>query len=244
MRLILIINYHYPILEDPFVQIKTAIPPTKVSPLYLQQQFFQYVKQQLVQMNTIRRTPSPNPINVQRPASNRPIPSQNKPFVATAGGQKIIPSSSTMTSTATSTANKIPQQFDSPEPSIDIFDSFEDYEAALYRLNVLKPFLSRLFESSPIPVNNPKKSSVLEGIEADLIAVTKKKINSLQERTEASHKIHQETIQRIKSDRLIFWSIFGELEGNGDLDQIYKKFMENEMKDMEQDGIAPVFTSL
>ena len=197
-------------------------------------------------MNTIRRSPSPNPINGQRPAANRPVLSQNKP--ALAGVQKIIPPSSTVAAAAAAT--RIPQQFDSPEASIDIFDSFDDYDAAFYRLNVLKPFLSRLFES-PTLVKNPKNSSILEEIEADLIAATKRKIYSLQERTAAFQKSHQETIQRIKSDRLIFWSIFGELDGNGggfgsgiDLDQIYKKFIENEMKDMEQDDITPVFTSL
>lgn len=237
---------HYLKISDPNVPVKTSIPATKVSPLYLQQQFFQYVKQQLAQMNTIRRSPSPNPMTAgQRTAAavNRPMPTQqNKPT-----GQKIIPPS------VAATAPRIPQQAEMPEASIDVFDSFKDYDAAFYRLNVMKPLLSRLFES-PKPVKKSKNSNILDGIEADLIAATKKKISSLQERTEAFQKSHQETIQRIKNDRQMFWSIFGELnstsfDGNSnscgvvDLDQIYKKFIENEIKEMEQE-IVPIYTSL
>lgn len=242
---------HYLKISNPKVPIKTSIPATKVSPLYLQQQFFQYVKQQLAQMNTIRRSPSPNPTMTagqtgQRTAAaagaaagggvNRPVPTQQN--------KKIIPP-------PTAALPRIPQA-EMPEASIDVFDSFEDYDAAFYRLNVMKPLLSRLFESpKPAPVKKSNNSNILDGIEADLIAATKKKISSLQERTEAFQKSHQETIQRIKNDRQMFWSIFGELntasfdDGFGvNLDQIYKKFIENEIREMDQDDLVPIYTSL
>jgi hypothetical protein len=228
----------YYALEDPSVTVKTAIPSTKVSPLYLQQQFFQYVKQQLAQINTIRRSPSPTSIIGQKPVStNRTTTTQNRPT------QRVAPPSAPSSATA---AARIPQHSDVPEASIDFFDSFDDYEAAFYRLNVLKPLLSRLFES-PTTIKKTKNSNILEEIEADLISATKKKISSLQERTEAFQKNHQETIKQIKNDSQIFWSIFGELESAEEidlLDQIYKKLIDVEMKDMEQDDFVPLYTCL
>lgn len=234
------IYFHYLIsfLEDPNVPIKTALPPTKVSPLYLQQQFFQYLKQQMAHMNTMRRSPSPNP--VRPPQMNRAIP-QNK-LPATGGPQRIVPPPTGATATS---ALRPPQQgVELPETSLDLFDSFNDYEASLYRVNVLKPVLNRLFES-PAPVKKAKGPNILDDIESDLIAATKRKISSLQERADTFRKSHSEILQQLKKDRSNFWSLYSELEKENDvdLDELYRKLIKTYLKDMEQD-IEPVYASL
>lgn len=232
------VYYIISFLEDPKVPIKTALPPTKVSPLYLQQQFFQYLKQQMAQMNTMRRSPSPNP--VRPPQMNRSMP-QNK-LPATGGSQRIVPPPTGVTATA---ALRPPQQgVELPETSLDLFDSFDDYEASIYRVNVLKPVLNRLFEF-PAPFKKSKGPNILDDIEADLIAATKRKISSLQERTDAFRKSHYEILEQLKKDRSNFWSLFSELEKeNGfDLDELYRKLITADLKDMEQD-FEPVYASL
>lgn len=203
----------------------------------MQQQFIQYLKQHIAQATVMRRSLSPNPAAAgTRAPVNNPAMTQNKP---SAGPQRTVP--------PMSTAIRPPQQttaaLESSESSLDVFDSFGDYEEAFYRFHVLKPLLNRIFETPP-PSRLGNSSNIPEGLEADLISATKKNISSLQDRTEAFQKVHNETIQQIKKSRQGFWDIFNKINQDGvDLDDLYKKLIAAEMKDMELDQ-ETVYASL
>ena len=90
--------------------------------MYLQQQFFQYLKQQMSQIASVRRSPSPNPAAAgTRTPVNRSAVAQVKPSV---GPQRTVAPMSTTIRPSQQTA-----PLDLPESSLDVFDSFGDYEA-------------------------------------------------------------------------------------------------------------------
>lgn len=192
----------------------------------------------MAQMNPIRRSPSPSASN--RPPTNRTAQQNKMPMLP----QRGVPLPMTASAAAAIRPNQQIAQTEAPESSLDLFDSFGDYEAAFYRVNVLKPLLNRLFETPPVK-KVKTSSNFLEGLEADLIAATKRKISSLQERTDAFQKSHKETMQKLKNDRQAFWSLFNELEQEHgvDLDQLYQKLVVTQLKDMEIDNQS-VYASL
>lgn len=220
---------HYLAIKDQNVPVRTALPATKISPVYLQQQFFLHLKQQMAQINN-RRSPSPVP-GVNRPASipMRPPVSKANNLTRTTAAATIPPQHHQL---PVNTRN--PNELVITESSIDIFDSFSDYEAAQYRLNVIKPLLYRFLESSLQPSMPKKLSSLPEGLEYDLIAAIKKNISINQDEANSSQKAYTETLRSFKEEQEEFWNIFRELDDEFvDLSQVYNK-INNQMDEDEE----------
>lgn len=240
------------ILEEPKVPVRTALPVTKISPMYLQQQFFQQLKQQMAQITAMKRSPSPSLISQARatPQSNQAqaqmmnrVPSgvtskppTNRPPINTSNAMR--PSQLSVNPAITTTA----VDPSSVESSLDIFDSFSDFEAAYYRLNTIKPFLSRLLESNMATVHSTP-AALPEGLEADLISATRKKISSTQERSENFKKSQQDSLKHFKSTQKSFWDTLAQLEMSQNPELIYKKFLQDQDFSMDQD-LEVSYTSL
>ena len=231
--------------------MRTALPATKISPMYLQQQFFQQLKQQMAQIAAIKRSSSPSLMNQARPPpqttqTQAQIMNRVPSGIASKPPTNKAPTvSNTMRSSQQSVNPTAPTSIEtaSIETSLDIFDSFSDFELAYYRLNVIKPLLNRLLESTTTSTA-PATSTILpEGLEADLIAATKKKISSLQERSETFKTSQKESLQHFKSDQKLFWDTFAQLEKSPNPDLIYKQFLQSNDYSMDQD-IEVSYTSL
>lgn len=227
--------------------VRTALPATKISPMYLQQQFFQQLKQQMVQITAMKRSPSPSLMSQVRapPQTNQAqaqmmnrVPSSamtskpptNRPPINTTNAMR--PSQQPVNPTSTPAIDPS----STIESSLDIFDSFSDFEAAYYRLNTIKPFLTRLLESTATTVQSTPADSLPEGLEADLIAATRKKISSIQERSEIFKKSHQDSLQQFKTTQKSFWDTLAQLEKSSDPDRIYNQFLQGQDSLMDQDS--------
>ena len=213
--------------------------------MYLQQQFFQQLKQQMAQISAMKRSPSPSLMTqvrttpqTQAQMMNR-VPSgmTNKPTTNRAPTTSINVSNamrpSQQSANPTSTTTSIEPSL--IESSLDIFDSYSNFEMAYYRLNTIKPFLGRLLESSTTSTAQLMPSAFPEGLEADLIAATKRKISSIHERSEIFNKIHQDSIQQFKMNQKLFWETLSQLEKSSNPDQIYTQFLHSQDYSMDQD---------
>lgn len=150
--------------------------------------------------------------------------------------------------------NNLTETTASLENSIDIFDSFGDFEAAFYRLNVIKPLLRRLFETNPSNSANNTKSQVTTSfkteIEMDLIAATRKSISTTEDRIKLSQKNHENLVKSLKADQERFWNLFNNLlndiDTETDLSFSYNLLQSDEMeideKDKEKE--SPIYTSI
>lgn len=209
----------------------------------MQQQFFQNLKQQLAQINLMRRSPSPVPGKPSQPPIHKNSQigkSSNFP----AGQQKLANLPQT-------TAIKSAGSADVPnsENTLDVFDSFGDYEAAQYRFSVVKPVLYRLLESkgSSQPVFKPEQ--LPEGLENDIIAAIQKKIDTMNDHSDALSRTQNELLEEHKLRRTSFWEIFNliaETNTEGQLIEIEKRFrteMDTSM-DVDSTGVKPVYLSL
>lgn len=218
------------------------MPATKISPMYLQQQFFQQLKQQMAQITAMKRSPSPSLMS-----QSRTTPQINQ---AQAQMMNRVPSGITNKQPTyrppINTSNSIKQpvnpattpttiELSSAENSLDIFDSFNDFEAAYFRLNTIKPFFSRLLESNATIIQSTP-AALPEGLEADLIAATRKKISSIQERSEIFKKLQQDSLQQFKTTQKAFWDTLTQLEKSTNPDQIYKQFLLGQDFSMDQDS--------
>lgn len=208
---------HYLEIKTPSVPIRTSLPAAKISPVYLQQQFFQQLKQQMAQMTSIRRFPSPGPTMMSTTSAvpNRPLQAQAAKNGSSLQNQNRSNSNSTVNMKAPpqqSTATNLPESTpSSQESTIDLFDSFGDFEAAFYRLNVINPLLRRLFEMPSTNSMNNNSNSLKTEIENDLIAATRKKISTTEDRLKNSHKNHRELVNNLKKDQERFWDLFDNL---------------------------------
>lgn len=145
----------------------------------------------------MRRSPSPNLITT---TPNQP-PNNNKASQKTTNNQNR---SNKQAEVPVSSAPAAP----TIENSIDIFDSFSNFEAAFYRLNIIRPLLRRLFELPPI---SSTSNSLKSEIEIDLIEAIKKKIFTIQNRLEISQKNHQEKLKNFKKEQEKFWVLFNDI---------------------------------
>ena len=252
--LALFILYSFSFVEEPTAPVRTALPATKISPIYLQQQFFNQLKHQMAQLAAMKRSPSPslvrpppgqmmnrvpsgmaNKLQASKSQSQAQVPTVSNANVMRSSQQNVNPPHST--TTATTPAEPIPI-----EASLDIFDSFSDFEAAHYRLNTIKPFLSRLLESTT-QTTQSTNSPMSPALEADLIAASRKKISSIQERSEKLKTSRKESIQQFKSEQKIFWDALEQLEKSSNPDSIYKQLLQSQDHSMDQD-MEVSYTSL
>lgn len=196
----------------------------------------------MVQMTAMKRSPSPSTLitqpraTSQNPAQPQPTNINRVPSGMT-NKQPIRPPSNLNTGiagmrssqqTTNSTTN-----IDGNEPSLDIFDSFSDFEVAFYRLNTIKPFFNRLLEQSTIISNY--SSSLPEGLETDLINAARKKISSINERSEKFKNNHQESLQDFKSKQKLFWESLTQLETSSNPIENYNKFKQFQDHSMNQE---------
>ena len=201
----------------------------------------------MAQLNYNQRSPSPASGRLTRPLDVPVLlarPPQVMPSV-----QRTLPVSTTKAlANDTQTVPIIKDVM--TESTIDIFDSFGDYQAAYYRFNVLKSLLKFLFET-PAQRNFPSSSNILigsDGLEADLVAAVKKKISVITERTEKHAKTSKESIQAHKLNRKNFWSLYNELDrinSDQDFEELHKKFNEQNIHmDIDNGNEAVVYTFL
>ncbi len=152
-------------MKNPCVPVRPALPASKISPLYLQQQY---------------QEKSTQPTNTPTPTPTAKMP-QFKLNVN-------VP-----TATASSSSPKQPttQPTSSHEPlSTDYFDSFTEYDAAAYRLSLTRSFLNSVFNepdstsSSSSPSSSAKKIPLQlnPSLADDLVAAMKKKTQTIQTR--------------------------------------------------------------
>ena len=178
----------------------------------------------MAQMTSIRRSPSPGP----------PQMTNKQPSTLSKNGNSLQNRSNSASTVLrpqpiTNVPNNLNEAIPLNESSIDIFDSFGDFEAAFYRLNILKPLLRRLFEieipsSSMQPANTLKRE-----IEIDLISATRKKIFTIENRVEILKKNQKDFLKQFKNDQKRFWTLFNELlngiDSETDLSISYKLLM-------------------
>lgn len=205
----------------------------------------------MAQLAAMKRSPSPSLVRPPPGQMMNRVPSgmANKPQTSKSQSQSQVPGVSNAnvmrlsqqnvnpppsTTTATTPAEPIPI-----EASLDIFDSFSDFEAAHYRLSTIKPFLTRLLESTT-QTTQSTNSPMSPALEADLIAASRKKISSIQERSEKLKTSRKESIQQFKSDQKIFWDALEQLEKSSNPDSIYKQLLQSQDHSMDQD----IYTSL
>ena len=206
----------------------------------------------MAQLAAMKRSPSPSLVRPPPGQMMNRIPSgmANKPQTSKSQSQSHVPGVSNANvmrlsqqnvnpppSTTTTSAEPIPI-----EASLDIFDSFSDFEAAHYRLSTIKPFLTLLLESTT-QTTQSTKSSMPPALEADLIAASRKKISSIQERSEKLKTSRKESIHQFKSDQKIFWDALEQLEQSSDPDSIYKQLLQSQDHSMDQD-MEVSYTSL
>lgn len=201
----------------------------------------------MAQMNYSQRSPSPASGRPTRPL-DVPVPLVRPPQVMPSV-QRTVPVSTTKASA--NNTQTVPVINDvMTESTMDIFDSFGDYQAAHYRFNVLKSLLKFLFES-PAQRNFPSSSSISidsEGLEADLVAAVKKKISVITERTEKYAKTRKESLQAHKLNRKNFWSLYNELDrinNDQDFDELHKKFTDQNIHmDIDNGDEEVIYTFL
>ena len=223
--------------------------------MYLQQQFFNQLKHQMAQLAAMKRSPSPSLVRpppgqmmnrVPSGMANKPPASKSQTQVQTQAQAPTVSNAAMRSSqqnvnpppsTTTTPAEPIPI-----EASLDIFDSFSDFQAAHYRLSTIKPFLTRLLESTT-QTTQSANNVMSPALEADLIAASKKKISSIQERSEKLKTSRKESIHRFKSDQKIFWDALEQLEKSSNPDSIYKQLLKSQDHSMDLD-MEVSYTSL
>lgn len=202
----------------------------------------------MAQMTFNQRSPSPASGRPTRPL-DVPVPPLVRPPQVMPSVQRTVP-----VSTAKASANNtqtVPVINDVMiESTMDIFDSFGDYQAAHYRFSVLKSLLKVLFES-PAQRNFPSSSNisiVSEGLEADLVAAIKKKISVTTERTDKYAKTRKESLQAHKLNRKNFWTLYNELDrvkSEQDFEELHKKFNDQNIQmDIDNGDEEVIYTFL
>lgn len=235
---------HYLSIKNPSIPVRSALPATKISPIYLQQQFFQQLKQQLsaVQLNaSIKRSPSPNQIRSTRinTSSNN---SRNSNTTATNNNNNS--NSNTKNNPpapppASASTQQRPQSEGFIESSLDVFDSFGRYEAAFYRYSILKPFITRLLETNPQSKLPDEKQTIPEGFEKDLISAIEKKILSQKQQMETYKSAKSKRLEALKEEKDAFWEKYRRLLNGEEVSIDGDKMYENDsFKD------TPTFMSL
>ncbi len=165
---------HYLIVRNACVPIRPALPASKISPLYLQQQFQDKsgpVKLKLnvpsVPMSTPHRVASPK----LRPEQLPNTPASSLPIV-------------------------------NDQLNSEYFDAFTEYEAAAYRLNSSKSLLNLIFESTGKQESNEKKNPIEmnPSLTDDLVAAMKKKTQTIQTRITRHEQEHSVLISKLEEE--------------------------------------------
>ena len=110
------------------------------------------------------------------------------------------------------------------EASLDILKFFFCFEAAHYRLSTIKTILTRLLLESTTQTTQSTNSPMSPALEADLIVASRKKISSIQERSEKLKTSRKESISTIQIRTKIFLGPLEQLENLQNPDSFISNF--------------------
>lgn len=224
---------HYLVINrsHPSAPVRSALPSTKVSPTYLQQQYFQNLKQQMSsQLSSSSRPASPN---ITSSSSSQ---------------QRTSASSSSAITTAKlpvqATSNKAVRPANSVEEtiigsSIDIFDSFNEYDSAAFRFSIINGFFSNLFVH-PNNLLHLNSNVVPVDLEADFIAAIQKKISCSRENSEKFRSSFESDLNDLKTDKVQFWNLYRELDNAAneeELSFLSTKYIQKLDQKQNEDGL-------
>ena len=183
---------HYLTVKNPCVPIRPALPASKISPAYLQQQFHSSGVGNNTKVPQLKLSVNSGSGNINTSVNTNINPSVNTTHLQPPKQASIIPTST------------------SPSDSLDLFDAFSLYDATAYRLSLTKSFLSLVFCDSPTasslkpptPPLTPLKMN--PGLAEDLTRAMQKKTESIEERIRRHEGEHAASVKNLLEEREAF----------------------------------------
>lgn len=221
---------HYLLVKNPCVPVRPALPASKVSPIYLQQQYHIYL-QQLQQQQHQQQAQKSN-VSVQPTRTSSPKP----PPVMTSS----TPAATTTTTTTTKDANP------TNEPNMDLLDGFTEYDAAAYRYTLGKTVLMSIFDSRSTSSNSASSNTALSshpGLTEDLIAAVKRKCETIDSRITLHKTEHSARVESMLEARAQFVAACEAIQKAANEEELAKlmHLLESDMDGVQEE---PVFISL